>query len=234
MLFPGVAQQQTRQVAAWTPADLGAKLQLWLDASDLGTITTSGTDVTAWNDKSGNANHMSPDTVSYPQYQSDSTLHAGYPGIVTDGASEMGTTGTMTYTSLITVIGFETGLTDSFDSWETLAMEGTGGGNRIQGQQNAVPNNQWYLLGWAIDTNYMSYVNGSTSPTAVGLPMPASIQRFNRSEVTSTLAILFQEGQLTRGWRGTVYEMIISNAPTAGEITNLESYLSTKWGITLV
>ncbi len=39
----------------WTPAALNTKL--WLDASDVGTITEVGGDVSQWDDKSGNDNH---------------------------------------------------------------------------------------------------------------------------------------------------------------------------------
>ena len=38
----------------WTPADLGAALALWLDASDATTVTESGGFVSQWDDKSGN------------------------------------------------------------------------------------------------------------------------------------------------------------------------------------
>ncbi len=43
---------------AWTPADLGDKLVLWLDAQDSATITASGGKVSQWSDKSGRDNHL--------------------------------------------------------------------------------------------------------------------------------------------------------------------------------
>ena len=49
--------------AAWTPADL-ANLLAWFDASDTGTITESGGSVSQWDDKSGNANHVTQGTGS--------------------------------------------------------------------------------------------------------------------------------------------------------------------------
>jgi hypothetical protein len=39
----------------WTPAELGAALALWLDASDAATVTESGGFVSQWDDKSGNS-----------------------------------------------------------------------------------------------------------------------------------------------------------------------------------
>ena len=42
----------------WTPANLGLGLVLWLDASDSSSITLNGSNVSQWNDKSGNNNHV--------------------------------------------------------------------------------------------------------------------------------------------------------------------------------
>jgi len=55
--------------AAWTPADLGASMALWLDAADAGTITLNitllrGSTVSQWDDKSGNGNHVSNATAA--------------------------------------------------------------------------------------------------------------------------------------------------------------------------
>jgi hypothetical protein len=50
--------------AAWTPAELGADLALWLDADDAGTITLNGSNVSQWDDKSGNARHVSQGSAS--------------------------------------------------------------------------------------------------------------------------------------------------------------------------
>lgn len=44
-------------MALWTPADLGANLLAWYDASDNATITIAGSGVSQWSDKSGNGHH---------------------------------------------------------------------------------------------------------------------------------------------------------------------------------
>jgi hypothetical protein len=49
--------------AAWTPAQLPS-LALWLDADDASTITLNGSDVSQWDDKSGNGNHVSNATAA--------------------------------------------------------------------------------------------------------------------------------------------------------------------------
>lgn len=48
---------------AFTPASI-ANLKAWYDASDTGTITVSGNDVTQWNDKSANAYNLTQGTAN--------------------------------------------------------------------------------------------------------------------------------------------------------------------------
>jgi hypothetical protein len=85
---------------AWSPADLGASLALWLDAADASTITLQGgggsgpggsDHVSQWDDKSGNAWHMSqPTGANQPAYIA-SGLN-GKPTIRTDGGDRLDNT----------------------------------------------------------------------------------------------------------------------------------------------
>ena len=53
----------------WTPAQIPG-LALWLDAADASTITLNGSDVSQWNDKSGNAYHLTQPTAALqPRYE---------------------------------------------------------------------------------------------------------------------------------------------------------------------
>lgn len=61
--------------ALWTPAALGASLAAWLDGSDASTVTTSGTAITQWRDKSGNARHFSQAiATNQPAYSTSSSF----------------------------------------------------------------------------------------------------------------------------------------------------------------
>ena len=51
------------QPPAWTPAQLGTSLALWLDAADSSTITLNGSNVAAWADKSGKLRHVTQGTA---------------------------------------------------------------------------------------------------------------------------------------------------------------------------
>jgi hypothetical protein len=53
-------------VPLWTPAEITTAL--WLDASDSGTLTLSGSDVTQWADKSGNGRHATPPISAKPTW----------------------------------------------------------------------------------------------------------------------------------------------------------------------
>ena len=61
-------------MAAWTPADID--LELWLDATDSGTVTDAGGgSVSQWDDKSGNARHVSQATGSNrPNYNGSNAI----------------------------------------------------------------------------------------------------------------------------------------------------------------
>ena len=62
---------------AFTPASL-ANLYAWYDASDASTITLNGGNVEQWDDKSGNARHISQSTAgSRPSYASNTVSFDG-------------------------------------------------------------------------------------------------------------------------------------------------------------
>jgi prepilin-type N-terminal cleavage/methylation domain-containing protein len=62
-------------------------LKLWLDANDLSTITKDGSNkVSAWNDKSGNGNHVTQTTSSFqPEYVASSNIN-DHPAMRFDGS----------------------------------------------------------------------------------------------------------------------------------------------------
>ena len=58
-----------------TPEDI-PNCCLWLDASDTSSFSLSGSNVTQWNDKSGNGNHATAyNSSNYPQYSSSYTVN---------------------------------------------------------------------------------------------------------------------------------------------------------------
>lgn len=72
---------------AWTPADLGASLALWLDADDAATVTLNGSNVSQWADKSGNGHHLVQATAAAQPAFVASALN-GKPGVRADGVDD--------------------------------------------------------------------------------------------------------------------------------------------------
>ena len=65
----------------WTPAQLGAKLTNWYDASDASTLTLSGSLVVEWRDKSGNTRHLNTDTDTSKRPTFGATAFNSLPGV---------------------------------------------------------------------------------------------------------------------------------------------------------
>lgn len=61
--------------SAFTPQSI-ANLKAWYDASDTASISLSGSDVTQWNDKSGNAYHLTQATAAYRPQSGTRTINS--------------------------------------------------------------------------------------------------------------------------------------------------------------
>ena len=85
--YLGASEVYSSGAAAWTPADLGASLALWLDADDASTITINGSTVSKWDDKSGNARHVSQATAANQPNYTASGLN-GKQVITFDGTND--------------------------------------------------------------------------------------------------------------------------------------------------
>ena len=96
--MPHWASISRRAIPAWTPAALGPSLALWLDAADSNTITLNGSTVSQWNDKSGNARHVSQAAAArQPTYTANGlngkpvlTFNAAKPSVMTVPAGQLG------------------------------------------------------------------------------------------------------------------------------------------------
>lgn len=68
MLPVSIIRRRLRRSALWTPAQISTAL--WLDASDASSITLNGSNVSQWNDKSGNGrNAVQATAINQPTYQ---------------------------------------------------------------------------------------------------------------------------------------------------------------------
>jgi hypothetical protein len=131
---------------AWTPAQLPS-LALWLDADDASTITLNGSDVSQWDDKSGNGNHVSNATAAtQPAYLATgwngkptlSFTQSGLEFLFKDGVSNFASNTDFTIASAFEFL-------QAYNTWDMIAgwrsvpnsNSGTSGAPVLQGMSAA-------------------------------------------------------------------------------------------------
>lgn len=220
-----------RGPASWTPAALGSSLALWLDADDAATITLNGSNVSQWNDKSGNdRNATQPIAASQPTYSA--TSFNGKPTLTWDGIDDaMNLSMSLPATDLNLFAVLDPDVTAQNDyildigsvrrtfatsgqifagSWNPAAAPITTGGQRIYGFTTGPTNQIVYSDGTAVST--LAAVPAALVDGAVGLG-----NRF--------LGTAF-------GPVGDMSELVfVSGTLSDTDRQKLEGYLAWKWGL---
>lgn len=211
---------------------------LWLDAADQSTLTLSGSNVSQWNDKSVNGNHVSQATGSnQPTYSSN--------GVLFDGVNDF-LRSTVALSSFITATDY------------TVFLYGvnftvTAGAPSYTGPMFIADENGWF--GIFISSSQVGAYNWDGNADYVGAPYATSNAAMVTTQHTGGVlsASLFgntattgasgNTGNLTfqlalgRSFAGAFYTncrinelMIYNRALTTSEIRQVEGYLSWKWG----
>ena len=89
-------------ISASTPPTSG--LKLWLDAKDSSSVETNGSNVTKWNDKSGNNNHAYP--VGSPTYSTDKINFDGSSYFYLNKSSELDVNSDNNKSKTLTILFF--------------------------------------------------------------------------------------------------------------------------------
>ena len=225
---------------AWTPAQLGSDLVLWLDADDAATISLNGGTVSKWNDKSGNGNnnHVSQGTAAaQPAYTaglvtfdgSDDMMIAATPIITADN------TGTLTMFSVSSLVvaenGYMYGAVDAgqgcalYQNGTTIGLARTITGASVgQVPHNiALPGQGVIGVVFSNDTANLSFNGTVTSVTGGNL--------FAAPTVEFTLGNRRNGPSAPTFWNGGHNEIVVSNsALSTDDRQKLEGYLAWKWG----
>jgi hypothetical protein len=218
----------------WTPAQLGTNLQLWLDASSSNTLTLSGSNVSQWNDLSGQGNNvLNPDASTQPVYQPTGlnglpTINFTADGMGLFGVGDFGVSGSVPRAMAAVMNGGVVG-TGTPASYESFGFFITPGGNVY------VPytyNNDIYAYdpSFSVSNNVVfgqfnngilsGYFNGSLFGSNSVLPdtVPLPIALGTRTDGAT------QPGELSE----IVY---VNTGLTTAQQQILEGYLAWKWGL---
>lgn len=224
-----------------------AGCQLWLDASDSSSIIKTGTNVTAWRDKSGNGYHM--DTIT-PNASWSGT--AAYPTIGTpiNGLQTLNFSSQAGLKQSLTLDGVK----NLFWIGRIAAPTGTAAGGApiyfllghdsnydwhgsYYGQRFIDGSNSQGGIYGATASLFTSDANAVTNATfgLMNLPSAPSISLLSVTGITGTTryqGICYDRTTHT-GWCGDLAEVIIfSTALTTAQRQAVEGYLAHKWGLT--
>ncbi len=212
----------------WTPAQW--RTAVWFDAADLSTVTTIGSGVTEWRDKSGFQRHVAvPATVNAPTLRQN--VQNGLPAIDWGAA--------------LNNLGLRNLAVSNFNPTRYLIVAHYEGPNPF----NAFVGLVAHTFGASTDviltnssgTNWWSgnfFHNGATSATSTALPTISQpfvlASNFAQNANRTNFFIgndRFLPG-LTRGWRGKIMEVVgIDFVWSGAERARAEGYAAWKWGL---
>jgi hypothetical protein len=229
---------------AFSPIDIDG-CSLWLDAADLSTITGTST-VTAWKDKSGNANNAT--ATGSPTLSTAGGFGSSSPQtIYLNGSSYfLGSVNISSTTSLTAFVVTSFALSSSANSARVLSLASAGqvdwnnplssatfyqdyGTSNLSTYRNtaylsAAVGQNTPVIGTCVydgTSNYL-YKNGaSQTPVASTGTFAISIYGIGNQAVPS--------GELLNGYIGEV--IVFNTGLTASQRQQVESYLAWKWGL---
>jgi hypothetical protein len=207
----------TGTTTGWTPAALGNNLSLWLDASDTASITLNGSNVSTWQDKSGN---------SRPGSQSNAALQPSYTNVGLNGRPVVTFNGTSTAL-----------LTPAFTMGEAaVSVVRRANVSACVAQATTTQNRGlWGNVG-GFTTHQRYGINGAN---LVIVPPNAAVT--NPALVSQDTLLLAGSHALNIGvgtpsytyLNGFIAEMVIATtALSVDDRQRLEGYLAHKWGLT--
>jgi hypothetical protein len=221
---------KTNNTQLWTPNQLSADLQFWVDALESSSITLNGATVSQWNDLSGNNRHLTQSSGSLqPLYI---TSGANSVGVGMDGIDDVMSSPTFTinqpFTRFLVVTRRE-----SFTTGTII--------NSVSGSPNSnLANNSATRLAMFAGTNNLisgqDTVNGQRSQFGT-IYNGASSELWNNGTSTSGVNIGTNGMNGVRIGGGTITNyvyhavLILNRIPTTDEREKMEGYLAWRYGI---
>ena len=214
-------------ISTWIPSNLGASLAMWLDASDLSTITQSGGLVSQWNDKSGNNRHLGEtDNNLKPTYRAN--VLNGKAGIDFYLNKRLYSTTTPTVAYVATIIRAQNA---TWDNYHTI-LDSRTNATRMGGLRAAGGTGFWYdvypAAAWEDGTSMT--VSGSFNTINNPHIMEFTSYSGRGNPMSGVTVGNYDAGG--NGGSGIQYEIIaLSSVPSVADREKIEGYLAHKWGL---
>ena len=215
-----------------------AGLQLWLDGADTATTTLTGSNITLWGDKSGNANNFT--VISGAPTYNTTELAVSFVSSNSVNSDVMKSVSNIAFIAGSNNVFVVAKIpTNPFYNFQIIFNVGVGGDNSLRTNYNSPPNiypNQ----GFTGTKNTLYYTGIPILNTGLDTPAYPATTRFIVDSVygsfnTTTQVTLSSAGFIGgayRGLTGFIYEVLMySNALTTTQCTQVEGYLAWKWGI---
>jgi hypothetical protein len=235
--------------AGWIPSDL-ANIVAWYDASDTSTITESSGAVSQWDDKSGNANHISQSTGSLQPATNLNTFNS--KNVINFDGDALAASSNLASNTL--TIAFVSSISNANE--RIIDLRGTGASGTVQGvvvkaQQNISllidQGNNWYrvygysstLSGYNVivitinlTTSTVGYfVNGTDETTLYGDGGPFPTDIVNASANLTIGGNVEQNAQWLTD--ENICDVVFCDTDiSTTDRQKLEGYLAHKWGLT--
>ncbi len=218
-------------------------LQLWLDADDSNTITSSGGSVSQWDDKSASGNNATQGTAANQPSTGLTTLN-GRNVLSSDGTNEF-----FELDSVLNLTGeFTIFIVSNNDDGSTTDM--------LLGSNSAANNAKVGIV--ASFSSFFRIVNGAAGSTLLSYPSTPNLLTYTRDASdkidasfngaaftrlfgdvaqsgTSPIGAIFIDDVVTSSdWNGFIAEILIyGRALSATEVSFVNSYLASKWGLSI-
>jgi len=219
----------------WTPAALTTSL--WLDAADASTVTLNSGNVSAWNDKSGNARHATQATAASQPLYATNALN-GLNVVRPDADEEfLGLNAALASGSIFIVYSTESGQTETINKWLFGDRPGL---TRLYHFHGGFPGSLLF------NSDVSLAVNGSPAAARVNGTAIAPLSVTKTTSHTILALTQLKTGgpwyfsslgtdNLTpsdTSWRGDYAEVIVlPSAATTEQTELLEGYLAWKWDL---
>lgn len=231
----------------WTPSQISTTM--WLDAADATTVTLNGSNVSQWNDKSGNGHHATQSSSSLQPAYTSSGLNG--KNVITFSKDELRVSnlslngsGWEFYLVVTRSSGTESNgrflslkSTSYVNDWRDpsgwLPLFQLGAGPTITSYNNGSAATPGYSS--SLDTPYLlqsSYLASSLDfkifTVSAGTKVNANTLNTNDGLMIGTS---LNDGAPVEHWNGLVGEIVVVPTLSLSNAQKMEGYLAWKWGI---